>query len=935
MTIRSFAIRVARSSLRLLGSVTTASLALGLVAWSSVNAQQPRTATLVGRVIDAGSGAGVSDVGVQVVGTTLGTQSGIDGRYTIRGVAAGTLTIQARRIGFTPKTITGLQIEAGQTLQLDIALQAATVQLTAQVVTAASERGTVSEALDQQRTSTGVVNSVTREQIAKSPDGDAAQAVQRVSGVTVQDGKFVFVRGLGERYTTASLNGSRIPSPEPERKVVPLDLFPAGLLQSVTTSKTFTPDQPGDFSGAQVDIKTREFPASRQISYSMSTGMNSAATGRRLPYAPGVGGESFAMAGSSRDLPAALRAAGNLGTSSRRDLNQFINSFRNVWEAPTRDASPSKSLGATLGGSDPLFGHQIGYVASGTYSYSEEVHADEVRALANPGNTPGTTTEINRFEGTTGRSSVLWGGVLNLSTLIGTHSRLALNNTYDRTADNDARVERGSLETYGVPVMIQRMQYVERRVFSSQLSGEHELFRGSRFNWAATASGVGRREPDRSEFVQQIAQDPATGKERLEWFHSNEGAVRTFANLDEKSYEGRGEYLFDLGQAQQHHFKVGGLYRTTQRDADNRAYNIFAQTMSDSVRSLPPEQLFGGAFTAPDSLVLDLRPLGQGGSYSADDRLGAGFAMADVALGSRFRFVGGARLENWRLLVDGQSSLGRATHVVRDLNDLLPALALNVRLSDRQNLRFSASRTLARPEYREVTDISSRDVVNGVSVRGNPDLKRTLIDNYDVRWELYPRSSEVLSFGVFAKRFQDPIERVYTPSSNESLMTFVNAAGAENFGAELELRQGLDVLAVALSPLSVFTNITVMRSQIHLGESAAASTNPDRAMVGQAPYVVNGGMTYASRSGRTSATMLYNRVGPRITAAGENPRPDVREHPRDVLDFSLRLPLLRGVGARFDARNLLDARYLVTQGSVTTEAYRVGRTFQLGVNWQR
>ena len=291
--LRDSLLRVRASALALAGAFLFA---------SSASAQQP-TGRVVGRVIDAASGQGLSDVGVQVVGTTLGTMSGVDGRYTLTGVPAGTVTIQYRRIGFAPKTVTGIILEAGKTLEQNVTLATAAITLAAQTVTANAERGSVSDALDAQRTATGVVNAITSEQISKSPDSDAAQAVQRVSGVTVQNGKYVFVRGLGERYTTTQLNGTRVPSPEPERRVVPLDMFPSNLLESITTSKTFTPDQQGDFSGAQVEIKTREFPARRQVTYSLTTGMNSGSTGQSLLRSRNVGGETFAMAGVQRNLP--------------------------------------------------------------------------------------------------------------------------------------------------------------------------------------------------------------------------------------------------------------------------------------------------------------------------------------------------------------------------------------------------------------------------------------------------------------------------------------------------------------------------------------------------------------------------------------------------------------------------------------------------------
>jgi outer membrane receptor protein involved in Fe transport len=221
-----------------------------------------------------------------------------------------------------------------------------------------------------------------------------------------------------------------------------------------------------------------------------------------------------------------------------------------------------------------------------------------------------------------------------------------------------------------------------------------------------------------------------------------------------------------------------------------------------------------------------------------------------------------------------------------------------------------------------------------VDVRGNPDLVRTRIDNLDLRWEFYPGSGEILSAGVFAKKFHDPIERVFRASNTNSLVTFVNADAASNVGVEFELRKGLGFVARRLEPLAVFSNVTVMRSGIRIAESDASTTRADRAMVGQAPYVVNAGLTYSRPGSEASATLLFNRVGERITEAGELPLPDVVESARDVLDFSLRLPVTGRTAIRFDARNLFDSPYRIEQGSVLREAYRAGRVFQTGVVWR-
>lgn len=920
-------------------------LVLAACVAGTLGAQQPtpsapahRVGRIVGRIIDASNGQGLTDVGVQIVGTTLGTTSAIEGRYVVPNVPAGTVTIQVRRLGYAPKTVTGILLDADRTLEQNITMQPATVQLQSVQTTAARERGTVNEALDQQRTATGIVSSVTSEQITRSPDSDAAQAVQRVSGVTVQDGRYVAVRGLGERYTTASLNGARIPSPEPEKRVVPLDLFPSGLLQSITTSKTFTPDQSGDFSGAQVDIRTREFPARRQVTYSVTSGFNSGTTGSNILTAPRAGGERFALVNDKRNLPWLVASVGNFQriNLNQGDKNLLINTFRNSWSPLSDRASPNVSTSMSVGGNDAVLGHRIGYVASGTYSLTQDQKTDQIRALAERGNTQGATNEIDRFEGSTGSSSVLWGGLLNLSTLVGANTHLMLNNTYNRTSDNDARSETGSLENEGIRAHIDRLVYVERSVRSSQLAAEHQLGSRNKIDWAATSSAVSRDEPDRSEFVSALERTTPTGPESPLWLSTgNQGAVRTFSTLDETSTEGKLNYQLTFPWAKREHsIKVGGLYRATDRAADSRAFSISAAGAPLSLRQLPSEQLFDGRFTKTADTVFDIAPLGQGGSYDARDRLGAAYAMTELGITDRIRFIGGARLERDKLRVNAVSTLGSPVSTNKTWTDVLPSVALNVKLTDAQSLRVSVSKTLARPEYRELSPITSRDVIGGDNVQGDPDLKRTSVANADVRWEWYPNSGEVLSIAVFGKHFANPIERVYRAAGGTHTIFFLNADAADNYGVELEVRKNMRALASALERLTVFTNVTLMESKIELGETTSSATNTNRRMVGQAPYVVNAGLTYAPLRGVTSATLLVNRIGERIDAAGDQPLPDVIEQARTALDFSLRFPLVSALSGRFDAKNLRDDPYETVQGTVTRESYRTGRVFQLGLVWR-
>jgi hypothetical protein len=309
-----------RSTLLLLALVTAAAAQpFGVSA-------QNATGRIIGRVLDAETGRPLPGAQVSIEGTRIGTLAGVDGRYLVVNVPSGERSLVVAFIGYAPKTVTGVRVPDGATVALDITLNSAAVALEEITVSAERERGTVSRALDAQRNAAGVTSAITSEQIARSPDSDAAAAVQRVSGVTVQDGKFVFVRGLGERYTTTALNGARMPSPEPERKMVPLDLFPAGLLATITTSKTFTPDLPGDFSGAQIDIRTREFPAQRQLAVSLSSGYNTEVTGRSLPMAPTAGGEWLASATGPREIPAVVE--GTLRPQPGPQTNAMVYAIR-------------------------------------------------------------------------------------------------------------------------------------------------------------------------------------------------------------------------------------------------------------------------------------------------------------------------------------------------------------------------------------------------------------------------------------------------------------------------------------------------------------------------------------------------------------------------------------------------------------------------------
>ena len=888
---------------------------------------------IVGRVVDAGQGTPLAGALVEVVGlpTALRTVTAIDGRFLLTSLPAGEVGVRVRMIGYGPKLVTGVRVPADGAITQDIALNAETLQLEEINVTAEAERGSVARALEEQRYATGIVNAVTAEQIAKSTDSDAGQAVQRVSGVTVQDGKYVLVRGLGERYTTTALNGARIPSPEPERKVVPLDLFPAGLLEGITTSKTFTPDQPGDFSGASVNLKTREFPAGRVATVWFSSGFNSLALGRDLLKAPTVGQEWLGFGGRQRNLPSIVAAAGDLRSITEDQQRAIIASFRNAWSARPGQGTPNGGLGLSIGGEDPVWGQRIGYSASLSYSYGQEIRDHETKGLAASGSTPGSAIPFNTYNGGTSRSSVLWGGLFNLSTRIGSSTRLSFNNTYTRSADNEASVLTGENEEFSDQFQFTRLTFVSRSVRSHQLEGEH-LFGGRHLiNWSVTASAVTRDEPDRSDLGYMVRPDGSGGFEPTQWFGQSRFATRTFSAVQEDGTDLGGSYQLAIGPtARPAILKIGGAYRSVSRNADTRAYDIINRSLTASELEQRPEQIFDGAYAANGKLLV--RANSNGGRYRADDQITAAFGMLELPLGNRVKLIGGARLEHWNLDVTTVTVQGDEVPARPRNTDLLPSLALNVAVTDNQNLRLSASRTLSRPEYRELSPVPYFEQVGLLTTFGNPSLRRARIENYDARWEWFPTPGEVMSVAVFAKRFHDPVEKIIILQAGAPALSFVNANAANNYGLELEVRRNLRMLDEGLLPFTLFANSTLMRSRIEPGSEIL--TNARRPMVGQSSYVVNAGLTYLSNSGSSSATIMYNVAGRRIAEAGAAGLPDTYENARNLLDLTLQTQLWSRLSVKVDAKNLLDSPVHFEQGGVVRHHYTVGRVFGVGFSWK-
>jgi len=628
-------------------------------------------------------------------------------------------------------------------------------------------------------------------------------------------------------------------------------------------------------------------------------------------------------------MPSAISGANFLSNITQSQYNQMALQQRNVWNATPRAGGLNGSFGASTGG-NTILGKRVGYVLSGNYGYSEEARLDERYAVGNQGPN-NTVVPLTQVRGQTGRSSIQWGGIANLSTMVGKSNRLSLNTTMTRSADNEARMDRGFDENLNDSIMRTTLRYVERGVATANLQGEHQLGERNKTAWSVTYGNTTRKEPDRSDIV--YSRD-ASGKFSL--LASLDGARRLYFDLTEDNRTAQFDHTLNIGSvAKQNAIKFGGYFRTTERSAAAPIY-AFISRANESVRAQGADVIFGEAQACASCSNINVQPIGQAGSYTADDRTVAAYAMTDFGLTSRIRVITGARYEQARINVLSSTQGGFTAAANLDNGDILPSLLVNTKITESQNLRFGITRTLARPEYRELAPVTFRDVLGGVSVTGNDKLVRALIDNVDLRWELFPNPGEVVSIGVFAKQFDRPIERLESATSGAYQARFQNALDATNYGVELELRKQMGFLGNWAAPFTAFTNATVMRSKVSLDTLQLISvTDRTRRLVGQAPYVFNAGLTYSNMSGSANATILYNVVGERIFAAGVAPLPNILEMPRHVVDLALRFPVMGSLSGRIDARNLLDARYRFMQGNLEREGFNAGRSLSVGFSWRQ
>ena len=923
-------------------------LGMGLEEVSAADKQTQQVAKITGIVVDNETEEPVAGVTVRVIDTQIRVTTDGSGAFSLE-LPSGPYRIQATAPFYNTHVLPDFQVnaaEAPQPLQIPLVPQVVkldSIKMPVQL-SQASERGL----LEQRMRSSRIEDNISTEEISRLPASSAGDAIKRVTGVSIVGGRYVFVRGLGERYSNTLLNNVEIPSPEPNRRVVPMDIFPASLLASLQTVKTFSPDQPGGFAGGSVQVFTKDFPEELTMSIAMSNGFNTQATGEDGLTYPGGDLDFLGFDDGSRELPDIVQnRAADLPIRERgrftplgftpQQIQEFGHSFSNVW-SPERHIIPvNQNYKFSLGNSNTIFGKEFGYLGVISYgnghSYGTQVR-NAFRIGLNETLSPVTSYNV---EGS--GNEVDWGSVLNASLRFSPQHQLSIRNLFTHTAEDETRTWAGFNADRNTDMRSFRLRYVERELFSGQLAGTHGFNFGEpelegpqqsdvSMEWRLTYSRASRDEPDTRENIYENRGDGT-----YTFRDVTHSGSRFFFDLEDDEYNARADWKIPIGVKSL--FKFGGLLRDRARTFNARRFRFLPSDQVDTTVNLsdPPEILFQTINIAPR--VFELRESTRAtDNYLADHTIYSGYLMLDMPVSAKWQFMTGLRLESSAQKVTTYDPFSAAAEpIVADLEtlDLLPGANLTYRLTERMNLRLAVSRTITRPDFRELAPFEFTDFVGGRTILGNPELERTQIDNFDFRWEAFPQIGGVLAVSAFYKRFQKPIEQIVQPQA-EVRITYENAEAANNYGLELEVRQNLGALTDALRKFSINTNAALIASQVVLPD-VGIQTSSERPLQGQCPYIVNVSFGYEDPDWGISSSIAYNVFGQRLSEVGNHGVPDVYEQPRGQLDASFGRVVANYFKISFSAKNLLDPYVHFKQGEEVYVRYKLGRVFSFGISY--
>ncbi len=887
---------------------------------------------ITGTVIEESTGKPLPGVLVAIIGTKFSTQTDAQGKFYFRKMPAGQYILEFSLFSFSTKVVDEVVVVDKEATVLNVSMSELNGVLDEVVVkTVKAKTESVQSLLTMQKNSIRVSDGISAESIKRTPDRTTSDVLRRISGTSIQDNKFVIVRGLNDRYNTTYLNGSPLPSTEPDKKAFSFDIFPANMLDNLVINKTGSPDLPGEFAGGIIEINTKSTPEKDFQSITIGAGYNTITTYKTKIQANDIKIGLPSYFPNSADFIALQ----SLKTeASIQQIASLAKNYQTDWSVDEGKFDPNTNFQFTLGRYFKFNDTQsLGILASATNNVTNVFGVGSLKEYETPG------MQSKDFHNDNYRKQKLAGAILNLSLKLGTNNRFSFKNLYSITSESRYTDRLGTKNIQDVePIMSSSTNrlFTQNKIYTGQLIGEHFLPESKiKLGWVGSYSNVQREVPsERRNTYEYIQYSDGTQSVPTANFVintvvlDNPGSIFT-SNNSENIFSTKIDISkkLDFSDNFSADIKIGGITQSRNRKFQARqlGYTPFSgrvnginwgqNTFSSTIPTLPNETIFNAAnmgilSTSPRVSGLTLFEGTKGSDYyDAESNLDAGYLMIDNVF-NKWRIIWGARIENYSQQLNSKSEVNATVTVDDTQLDILPSFNLIYSLNKKQNLRLSGSKTLNRPEFRELAPFLFYDFDTRFNTSGNPDLKITDIYNADVRYEYFLGKGQMLSLSTFYKNFKNPIE-LQALANNSNI--YQNASAGTNYGIELEFRLLVSTLFGTkenkfLDDLTLFSNLAVIRSKVDI--SNLTPTAVKTPLQGQSPYVFNAGLQYINKEMGWSFAANTNRVGDRITIHGNqttgNTAPAYWEKSRTFLDFQIAKNLLKNkIELKLNVRNAL------------------------------
>lgn len=936
------------------------SLVLMLVSFS-IAAQN---GTIRGTIIDQEFGDPLIGVSVLIESLGTGTSTDIDGNYTIK-VPEGNYTLSFSYISFASQKVTDVAVKANQVTIIDLGMAEEVTGLEEIVVTAKASRNTSNALLSMQKKSANLLDGISAQTFSKTGDGDAAAAIKRVPGVSVEGGKHVYVRGLGDRYTKTILNNMEIPGLDPDRNNVQMDIFPTNLLDNIVVYKTFTPDLPGDFTGGMVNITTKDFPERETLSLSTSFGfrVGSSLNNNFVSY---KGGKTdwLGFDDGSRALPIAKNTVLPDESLNSQRLSDLTSAFSGTMAIENMksfiDQSYSLGYGNQYNKEKMDIGFNVALSYKNEFQFSDKYEFNDYRKTSDLSN---NQLELSRSsKGSVGINEASWTGLVGTSFKFEKH-KFSLTALRTQSAIKKASFLT-NIDYIDNPTTLEKsnLEFTERSVTNFGIDGKHR-FNKVDVEWRNALTFSSINDPDiRTTSLNVEESDEG---EKIYTFRQAEGAQirRIYRDLKEMNESFRVDVTVPLtvwneGKSK---IKFGLLETYKKRSYENISINFFNNN-TDNLTGDPNWYFAEENLWTPETSTVEGSGIGtyalgnqilqDANTFTANQNIAAAYAMQELPITRKFKAIYGLRIEHALYRYTGQNVDG--TDVLNNdvvLNELciLPSLNLIYNLVENMNLRASYNSSVARPSFREISYSQIYDPIQNRRYSGNLDLVQSKIHNTDIRWEWFYKPGEMVSVSGFYKKFLNPIEIVAFDEAPDEVQP-QNAESANVYGVEFEARKNLKFITDALDGLSIGTNLTYIKSQVQMTEEEIKGRKNfardgevitgKREMFGQSPYIVNTYLNYTSPLKRFDANLSYNVQGKRLAVVGIGRLPDVYEQPFHSLNFKMSYKFAKDNKCKLSlaADNILNANKHKQYESFnaenrTYEFWNPGRRFSVGFTY--